>query len=398
MAKVKKNILISVIIPVYNAEKFLKECLSCVMNQTLEDIEIICVNDGSTDNSLKVLQSLAENDERIIILDQKNLGAGVARNKGLSIARGKYLSFLDADDFFESTMLEEAYLLAEKEGLDIVCFRSDIFEENKGHYIYGEANWSIREDLLPARDIFCANDVRNEFFNIFVWWAWDKLFRRAFIVEHKLFFQDLRTTNDLYFVSMATLLAKRISVLNNVLAHHRINVGTSLEATREKSWGCFYEALKGLQIGMEKYSLYNKFKRPFINYCLEFSLWHISTLSGIAYVYLYEKLKEQWFNELDITDKKKAYFYHDYIWNEYQKVLAFDPIENLRQNEVSAIESKNYVEEANKALEKKNEELKNENNKLKLELTYIKSGYSFRMGRVLTYIPRYIRRIFTKDD
>ena len=91
---------ISVIIPVYNVEEYLAQCLETVINQTLKDIEIICIDDGSTDNSLYILKKFAEKDKRITILKQKNLHSGVARNAGLAAAKGKYLSFLDSDDFF----------------------------------------------------------------------------------------------------------------------------------------------------------------------------------------------------------------------------------------------------------------------------------------------------------
>lgn len=92
-------IKVSVIIPVYNVEKYLEECLDSIINQTLKEIEIICIDDGSTDSSLNVLENYKKKDKRIIVLQQQNLGAGAARNKGLDLARGKYLSFLDADDF-----------------------------------------------------------------------------------------------------------------------------------------------------------------------------------------------------------------------------------------------------------------------------------------------------------
>ena len=92
------NPIVSVIIPVYNQEKYLDECLSSVCGQTLRDIEIMCVNDGSTDESLKILNKYAKNDSRIHVFSQSNQGAGVARNLGLSKAKGKYLSFLDSDD------------------------------------------------------------------------------------------------------------------------------------------------------------------------------------------------------------------------------------------------------------------------------------------------------------
>ena len=116
---------VSVIIPVYNVEPYLKQCMDSVVGQTLKDIEIICVDDGSTDGSLDILREYAAEDNRIQIIEQKNAGAGAARNNGMRHATGKYLSFLDSDDFFEPRMLEKAYDLAEKDQADFVAYKSD---------------------------------------------------------------------------------------------------------------------------------------------------------------------------------------------------------------------------------------------------------------------------------
>lgn len=97
---------VSVIIPVYNVEPYLKQCMDSVVGQTLKDIEIICVDDGSTDNSLDILREYAAEDSRIQIIEQKNAGAGAARNNGMRYATGKYLSFLDSDDFLNRECLK----------------------------------------------------------------------------------------------------------------------------------------------------------------------------------------------------------------------------------------------------------------------------------------------------
>ena len=104
---------ITIIIPVYNASLYLKECLDSVLNQTLKNTEIICIDDGSTDNSYEILHEYATKDNRFIILQQENKGAGAARNKGMEIAKGKFLAFLDADDYYsDNTALEKLYLTA----------------------------------------------------------------------------------------------------------------------------------------------------------------------------------------------------------------------------------------------------------------------------------------------
>ena len=114
---------ISVIIPVYNVEKYLKECLDSVINQTLKDIEIICVNDGSTDNSLNILENYAKKDNRIIVISQKNKGLSGARNTGLKYCSGEYVSFIDSDDYVSKDLFELTYNNAISNNSDLVIFK-----------------------------------------------------------------------------------------------------------------------------------------------------------------------------------------------------------------------------------------------------------------------------------
>lgn len=97
---------LSVIVPVYNVEKYLKECINSIINQTLKDIEIICVNDGSTDNSLKILEELSQLDNRIKIINKENGGLASARNAGMKVASGEYYTFIDSDDFIDTNAYE----------------------------------------------------------------------------------------------------------------------------------------------------------------------------------------------------------------------------------------------------------------------------------------------------
>lgn len=160
----KKNPEISVIIPIYNGEKYLKECLDSVINQTFKDIEIICVNDGSTDDTSKILNFYSKKDNRIIIINQPNSGAGAARNNALKIATGKYLSILDADDIFETNMLEIAYHKAEKFKADITVYSCDVFSKNSTTF----CDWGINRKLLPSFEPFCISDVKKDVFRLFV--------------------------------------------------------------------------------------------------------------------------------------------------------------------------------------------------------------------------------------
>ena len=111
---------VSVIIPVYNSEKYVEKCICSVMAQTLPELEIIIINDGSIDESGKILRKLAQKDSRIILLEQENKGVAAARNLGVEKATGKYLTFVDGDDYLQEDYIEKMYSLAEKETLDMV--------------------------------------------------------------------------------------------------------------------------------------------------------------------------------------------------------------------------------------------------------------------------------------
>ena len=112
--------LVSIILPIYNAEKYLERCLESIITQTYANIEIILINDGSTDNSINIIKEYAIKDSRIIIIDKENEGVSVARNIGILKARGKYICFVDADDYIEKSMIEKMKCCIDKENVDLV--------------------------------------------------------------------------------------------------------------------------------------------------------------------------------------------------------------------------------------------------------------------------------------
>ena len=123
---------ISVVVPVYNTSRFLRQCVDSLINQTWKDVEFILVDDGSTDDSLEILKEYQKRDARIKVLEQKNLHAGVARNNGMKQATGKYIIFLDSDDFFEPDLLKSALLCAQKNRAEIVIFGYNKFDMQTG--------------------------------------------------------------------------------------------------------------------------------------------------------------------------------------------------------------------------------------------------------------------------
>ena len=317
-----KQPIVSVIMPVYNGETYLRQCLDSVVNQTLKEIEIICVDDGSSDRSVEILKEYAAKDERVMVLQQANAGAGAARNNGLSKASGKYLSFLDSDDFFETDMLEKAVEKIAADRADYVVFRCD-------HYLndtntFKKAAYTLKKQTLPPYTPFNFRQITDNVFKAFVGWAWDKVYDREFVMKHNLKFQEQRTSNDMLFVFSALVLAKRITYLDTVLAHQRRNNGESLSNTREKSWFCFYNALKALRDVLKEKGLYEELKKDFVNYAVHFSLWNLNTITGECYEKLYTKLHEEWFEELEVTGHDEAYFYNKTEYKQLADILRYD--------------------------------------------------------------------------
>ena len=150
---------VSVIIPVYNTEVYLRECLDSVVNQTLREIEIICIDDGSTDSSLSILKEYAQKDSRIRVLQQENLHSGVARNAGIAIARGKYLVFLDSDDFFETSMLERMCNQAENDESDIVICSNSVYDDRLKRHIRETKLADKYLKISPFQPIDVANKL-----------------------------------------------------------------------------------------------------------------------------------------------------------------------------------------------------------------------------------------------
>jgi len=310
---------VSVIVPVYNAEHYLRQCLDSICAQTLRELEIICVDDGSTDGSSEILKEYAVRDSRIQVITQENGGAGAARNRGLQAAAGECLLFLDSDDFFEPDMLELAYEQLQKYRADFVVFDSDQYHMDQNKFV--KVDWNLRIQDVPPYMPFTYRELTDNIFLSFVGWAWDKLYCREFVLKHKLKFQEQRTTNDMLFVFSALVLAKRIAVVDRVLAHQRRDNVGSLSVTREKSWYCFYDALIALRKFLKDKNIYWELEQDYINYALHFSLWNLNTLKEPTHALLLDKLKREWFAELGIESKNKNYFYNENEYRQYFKLI-----------------------------------------------------------------------------
>lgn len=228
---------VSVIIPVYNTEQYLRECLDSVVNQTLKEIEVICVDDGSTDSSLEILKEYAEKDKRFTILAQQNLHAGVARNAGLAIASGEYVHFLDSDDWIRNKTYAELYDLISKKEAEIVKFKSYSYN-NKTKEIevtpYTNVEWVNQECfenyLSISTNTYDTLRLPDS--------PWSGIYKRSFLEEKQIFFDDLICANDIGFFYRCITNATKIYLTSNRYVYYRENNEKSLIANKARYFYC----------------------------------------------------------------------------------------------------------------------------------------------------------------
>lgn len=299
---------ISVILPIYNAEKFIRTTIDSILNQSFPDFELICVNDGSTDRTLELLQGYASSDSRISIINQSNSGPGIARNAGLDNASARYVIMLDADDIYKPNMLEELFARAEQDDCDVTVCRSSQFDDNTGSQL--ESWWTLNITQIPEKDVFNCYDMPDFIFTAFVGWPWDKLYRRSFIEENHLRFPELSNSEDLYFVFLSLALAEKIAIVDSPLIEHRVNRSGSVSGSRAKDPLAFYKSTCLLKSALQsKAGLYEKVSWGFLNWAFTYMLWNIETMDNpkAREIQLQSLINDE-FVELEIGYHSPAFF------------------------------------------------------------------------------------------
>ena len=243
----KNREIVSLLMPIYNVEDYLPEAMDSALGQTLQDIEIICIDDGSTDGSAELLDKYAASDKRIKVVHQKNSGYGKAMNTGLDLAKGKYIAILEPDDFISCDMLETLYLLAEKHRLDFVKSDFAFLEGIKDHYqiapvhisgeeMYGKVlNWEEKKELFRG---YLAH--------------WSCLYNRSFLLKHGIRFHESpgASFQDTGFWFQTMAFAQRIYLHDGCYYHYRQDNPKSSMLDKDKvyciadEYGFIYERLK----------------------------------------------------------------------------------------------------------------------------------------------------------
>ena len=295
----------SVIIPVYNVEKYLPQCLESVVNQTLQDIEIICVNDGSTDGSLKVLEDYAQKDSRIRIINQDNQGQGVARNNALKIAEGEYIAFVDSDDWLETDALEKLYEFAKTCNAEAVVFDFVEFDEKSEKEKFESFGEKIKKRYhydLTEKEYFNWKDLKKHCLINLTDAAWHKIYSRDFLIKNDIKFGIERYNEDDIFSQSVLLKANKIHYLNKYLYFYRERIDSSVNritAERLKIFKSIEQSEKLISdLGLDKVL------------ALELSEYKIRELAN-AYIRLPEDFRDKFINETtqNLSDKELREFY-----------------------------------------------------------------------------------------
>lgn len=303
--------LVSVIMPVYNAGRFLKDAIQDILYQTYENLELICVDDGSTDQSPEVLAYFAECDNRLKIIRTENKGAGAARNRGLDEAKGKYLIFLDADDRFEPQLIEHTIKRAEETEADIVIYDAGEFDSNTFLDISDDYdNWILNLNYLPKKEVFSYKDCPNYIFQISAPLMWNKLLLHEFIDEIGAYYQQLPYNNDSYFACHVMTAAQRITALNEKLVYYRINSGISISRPefKRKNPQYNYEMLIAIKQKMQNMGIYSDIWRSLSKFAFEHLRGHILCIDENNYEKIIELIEKGYIKEFGFEKLNKDDF------------------------------------------------------------------------------------------
>lgn len=376
---------VSIIIPIYNVEEYLRECMDSVVDQTLEDIEIVCVNDGSTDHSPEILRSYAQKDSRIVLIDKENGGYGHAMNCGLDRASGEYIGIVEPDDFVPVNMYEELYEKAVSHDLDFVkadFYRFKTMENGERERVYNHLS-NKEESYNRVFDPSMTPEAIKFIMN-----TWSGIYRRSFLERYKIrhnetpgaAFQD----NGFWFQTF--IYAKRAMILDKPYYMNRRDNPNSSVNSREKVYCINQEYDHIRELLMKEPALWERFR-----YMYWFKKYHnyMGTLRRIAPEYKHEyvlRFAAEYKRAMSRGElKQKVFSKND--WANITSLIS-DPEEYYLK--------RIYPASIDPTLCEWLDEMAMENQKLLIEIKKIRSSWTFRIGKGVLFIPGNIKKIISK--
>lgn len=326
----EKAPVISVVMAVYNAEMYLRQALDSILSQTFREIEVICVDDGSADDSPCILQEYTQRDDRIVVLrnDIESKGAAMARNIGVDAARGEYLSILDADDFFEPDMLEKAYGKAKSEDADAVLFDGYVYDDELKADI--EVTWILKRSFIPNQNWFVPEENRKALFEMNPGAAWNIVFRTSLIKENRIRFTPAFITDDQVFVCLAFSCARRITCIHDRLIHYRKNTTTGQTAGMSSHPEAGYVASDFLKEQLIQRKRYEEYHISFVNHALTNAAIYLEEIDcGEKFEQLFQELKTRCLSEWQVDKVAREDFMTDELYRKYRMIRDQSAVDYL---------------------------------------------------------------------
>ena len=298
---------VSIVVPVYNSERYLDKTMGSLIGQTHKNIEIICVNDGSTDGSLAKLKEYAAIDDRVIVLDKKNEGPSKARNVGIDNATGDFLCFVDADDFVSRTMIDQVVSAAESNDAEVVLFGIDEYhDDTKRHFPMPHA---VVKGKIPASETFNPRAV-DDFFVYMVGFTVNKLYRMSYFETLDLRFPTIGAHEDMPFTYAAVAPAHRVYYLDKVLYHYRRErIEGSRSDDTEEQYTFMLKALECMRSELARLGILEDYRRDFENYVAHMCRWKFESIFGEPRRRFYETITNGWLDSMGVFEHDDSYFY-----------------------------------------------------------------------------------------
>lgn len=372
---------VSVVIPVYNVEIFLEDSISSLLNQTLEDIELICVNDGSPDNSLEILNKFASQDSRVKVINKENGGCGSARNRALDEATGEYIYFFDPDDYALPNALEELYANARSNDSDLVMFKIARFFE--GHPIDYSLPFYNFDEIFVDVDFnhftFTYKDIMHYVMNS-AFAPWSKLYKKEFLDRYDDFRFDLGVAfDDVPFHVKSILRAKKISFAPDYYYHYRWDNPNSVNNTSSNG----IDIMKIVDLVEEfivREGYFDELKEEFYYFKVnQIVMYMVSSHSEDYFQLAKKKLLE--------LDYKDIEHIGDRLLEEYNKIINSSSFENYM-----LLGKIRKLENSNKKLKRENKSLKAKNKKLSKTNKKITSSNSWKATKPLRTLNSVFKR------
>ena len=294
-----RQVQISILVPCCNVEKYLVQCMDSILCQTFTDLEIICLNDGSTDSTSEILHGYAEKDSRVIVIDKPNSGYGATMNIGLEKATGKYIGIVESDDYIEKNMFETLYKAAEENDLDLV--RCLYIERNAVTGVDKVIDYSKNGGLYECNKVFCPKEQQKIFFIQPAIWA--GLYRKDFLDNNAIRFLETpgASYQDTSFAFKVYAKAERMMVLQEVLHNYRINSNSSVTSSGKVFFVCDenYEIIRYAK----EHGVYETLKESMALRAFGSYKWNYNRLGSLK---LKREFMKRWSSDLKECFKEKA--------------------------------------------------------------------------------------------